>query len=86
MREFLVFSRESRESKKSIESIRSNHSIPSILSRAGIVTAALLVAVMAQAGSDSSQSAAFRVDTRAAANVRVTGVSSRWCDGPYGGQ
>ncbi len=85
MREFLGFSRESRESKKSIESIRSNHSIPSILSRAGIVTAALLVAVMAQAGSDSSQSAAFRVDTRPAANVRVTGVSSRWCDGPYGG-
>jgi len=25
------------------------------------------------------------VDTRAAANVRVTGVTSRWCDGPYGG-
>ncbi|MBP7638388.1 MAG: hypothetical protein KBA18_10970, partial [Kiritimatiellae bacterium] len=49
------------------------------------MTAALLVAVMAQAGSDSSQSAAFRVDTRPAANVRVTGVSSRWCDGPYGG-
>ena len=85
MREFLVFSRESRESKKSIESIRSNHSIPSILSRAGIITAALLAAVMVHAGSGTGQSAAFRVDTRAAANVRVTGVSSRWCDGPYGG-
>jgi len=86
MREFLGFSRESRESRKSKESIRSNHSIPSILSRAGIITAALLAAVMAHAGSGTGQSAAFRVDTRAAANVRVTGVSSRWCDGPYGGQ
>ena len=85
MREFLGFSRKSRESEKSRESIRSNPSNPSILSRAGIVTAALLAAVAAQAGSDLSQSAAFRVDTRAAANVRVTGVTSRWCDGPYGG-
>lgn len=69
----------SRESRKSIESIRSNLSIPSILS---IV---LLAAVTARAGSGSGQSAAFTVDTRAAANVRVTGVTSRWCDGAYGG-
>lgn len=85
MRGFWDFSRESRESRKSKESIQSNRSIPSILSRAGLVAAALFAAVAAHAGSDSAQSAAFRVDTRAAANVRVTGVSSRWCDGPYGG-
>lgn len=80
-----VFSKESRESKKSSESIRSNPSNPSILSKAGIVIAALLAAVSVQAGSGLGQSAAFHVDTRAAANVRVTGVTSRWCDGPYGG-
>ena len=81
----VCFSRESTESRKSRESIRSNRSIPSILSRAGIVAAALLVAASAQAGSGSAQSAAFRVDTRATTSVKVTGVSSRWCDGAYGG-
>ncbi len=41
---------------------------------------------LARAGSHTSPpSAAFRVDTRAATVVRVTGVSSRWCDGAYGG-
>ncbi len=77
-REF--FSRESRESRNSKESIRSNFSILSILS------IFLLAATLAYAGSHTSpQSAAFRVDTRAATAVRVTGVSSRWCDGAYGG-
>lgn len=79
----VYFSRESTESRNSMESIRSNQSI---LSRAGILTAALLAAASAQAGSHTAQSAAFRVDTRAATSVKVTGLSSRWCDGPYGGQ
>ncbi len=47
--------------------------------------AALLMAATAHAGSHSGQSASFRVDTRAATSVKVTGVSSRWCDGAYGG-
>ncbi|NLC82487.1 MAG: hypothetical protein GX748_15015, partial [Lentisphaerae bacterium] len=80
-----AFSRESRESRQSTESNQSNQSILSTLSRAGIIAAALLVAVSAQAGSDTAQSAAFRVDTRATTSVKVTGVSSRWCDGAYGG-
>ncbi len=73
------FSRESRESNQSRESIRSNHSILSILS------ILLLAATLAHAGSHTSPpSAAFRVDTRATTAVRVTGVSSRYCDGAYG--
>ncbi len=45
MRAYYYFSRESNDSRKSTESIRSNQSNPSFLSRAGIMTAALLAAV-----------------------------------------
>ena len=51
-----------------------------------IPMALLLAATLAHAGSHTSPpSAAFRVDTRATTVVRVTGLSSRWCDGAYGG-
>lgn len=53
--------------------------------RLWLPAAALLMAATAHAGSHSGQSASFRVDTRAATSVKVTGVSSRWCDGAYGG-
>jgi len=56
----------------------------SILTKAGIITAALLAAVFTHAGSGSSQSANFRVDTRVTTAVKVTGVTSRYCDGAYG--
>ncbi len=70
----------SRCSKALKESIRS---IPSILS---ILSLIFLTAVTARAGSHTSApSAAFAVDTRAATVVRVTGVTSRYCDGAYGG-
>lgn len=72
-----IFSRESRESNQSRESIRSNLSIPSILS-------IILLAATARAGTGAGHSVAFRVDTRATTAVRVTGVSSRWCDGAHG--
>jgi len=75
---------ESNKSIKSTESIRSNQSNLSILSRAGIITAALLAAVFVHAGSGTSQSANFRVDTRTLAVVKVTGLTSRYCDGAYG--
>ncbi|MBM4164783.1 MAG: hypothetical protein FJ222_10150 [Lentisphaerae bacterium] len=61
------------------ESIRSN---VSILSNLSIL---LLAAATVHAGTGSGQSAAFRVDTRATTAVRVTGVTSRWCEGMYGG-
>ncbi len=53
-------------------------------SKAGILIAALLAAVFVHAGSGSSQSANFRVDTRSNTVVKVTGVTSRYCDGAYG--
>ncbi|MEI7901477.1 MAG: hypothetical protein WCK89_14600 [bacterium] len=40
------------------------------------LAAALLAAAIARAGNGTAQSAA---------NVRVTGVTSRYCDGAYGG-
>ncbi len=44
-----LFSKESKESRKSNQSIRPNLSIPSILSRAGLIAATLFVAVSAYA-------------------------------------
>ncbi len=40
----------------------------------------------ARAGSHTAQSSAFRVDTRDVGTMRVTAVSSRYCDGSYGGR
>lgn len=53
MREIMLLSRKSNESIKSTESIRPNLSIPSILSRAGIITATLLTAVSTYAAQPS---------------------------------
>lgn len=53
------------------------HTIP-------VLAAVLLAATPAFAGSHSSQSAAFRVDTRATTAVKVADVSSRYCHGAYG--
>ncbi|GEM_PF-3578037 len=50
-----------------------------------VLAALLLAAVTARAGSHTAQSAVFAVNTRATTTVKVTGVTSRYCDGPYGG-
>jgi hypothetical protein len=50
-----------------------------------ILAAVVMVVAAVRAGSHTAQSGTFSVNTRATTTVKVTGVTSRWCDGAYGG-